>query len=104
MFVVADRRTLYADSYAFCASTAQFIWRFTSEIRTFAAALVTYVVPSLAVPEEVGVPVEAAVEARANIAGNVYTPLSKKLGLSKLTPAGIVAAKKVCILISDVED
>jgi hypothetical protein len=73
-------------------------------MRTDDAALVTYVVPSLAVPEEVGVPVDTAVFGLANIAGNVYTPLSKKLGLSKLTPAGIVAAKNVCILISDIED
>ena len=76
---VAERRALYADSYSFCASIAQFIWRFTSEMRTFAAALVTYVVPSLAVPEDEGVPEDTAavVAARASMAGRIYSPWSR---------------------------
>jgi hypothetical protein len=71
-------------------------------MRTDDAALVTYVDPSLAVPDEDGEPEETAVFDLANIAGNVYSPLSKKLALSNPYGApATVAAKNVRIFIPE---
>jgi hypothetical protein len=67
-------------------------------MRTDDAALVTYVVPSLAVPEEVGEPELVDVSGRFGIASRVNIPESSTFALS--TKLILAVARKVRIITS----